>query len=192
MLRKAGMEVKVMICSGETNQLILSKLDGPVLGHFWSPPDDTLKFDLASCVREAETLCGEVTKRSVLSLVNSFFDPMGMMYPYLLKYKLFMRRIVSKNLEWDEVLPLEDQKEWEELKEETRNMDPIILPRSVRPSTALGDPELILFTDGSIMAYGAVVFIRWKLRGQGEYVVNMLTSKTSDSNPWNDSSTGGA
>ena len=68
-------------------------------------------------------------------------------------------------------------------------MPSIIFSRSVRPPGALGPPELIIYWDGSELAYAAVAYTRYKVAerepgpwqsGQDQkegWVVNLLTSK---------------
>lgn len=45
------------------------------------------------------------TRRGVLSLVNSFFDPIGFVAPVTLQGKLFMRNFLTGSIDWDEPLP---------------------------------------------------------------------------------------
>ena len=45
------------------------------------------------------------TKRSVLSIINSFYDPSGMVLAYLMKFRLFMREVATLSLDWDPPLP---------------------------------------------------------------------------------------
>ena len=46
--------------------------------------------------------------------------------------------------------------------------------RKLKPSDAIGYPELHGFSDGSELAYGAVLFLRWKLPNQEYYCVPLL------------------
>ena len=57
----------------------------------------------------------------------------------------------------------------------------VFFQRSIRPEGVNGDPVLIIFSDGSINAYGAVAYLRWK-RNDG-YVSRLVTTK--DGSPGN-------
>lgn len=45
-LKKVGLRAKVFVQSGETDQEIINKLGGQVLGHEWEPGSDKLIFNL--------------------------------------------------------------------------------------------------------------------------------------------------
>lgn len=49
-------------------------------------------------------------------------------------------------------------------------------PRCVKPVNAAGHPMLIIFSDGSMMAYGCYAYVRWEL-STGDYDVNILATK---------------
>ena len=43
-------------------------------------------------------------------------------------------------------------------------IEDLITTRSIQPRDTIGPPELFLFFDGSTDAYGACVYIKWKLK----------------------------
>ena len=50
--------------------------------------------------------------------------------------------------------------------------------RSLWPEEeVVGDPELVIFVDGSLKAFGSVVYIRWKLL-KGDWRTNLVLSKS--------------
>ena len=103
-LDTVGLTPKMIVQSGETDPDILAKLGEKVLGHVWNPTDDTLQISLPINITprvknvpsgpdltadNLDTLKDyKPTKRSVLSVTNSFYDPTGIIAAYLLKFKL--------------------------------------------------------------------------------------------------------
>ena len=57
-------------------------------------------------------------------------------------------------------------------------LEDIVFPRSLWPrNETVGDPELVIFSDGSVKAFGAVVYIRWKLE-TGSWWSALVMSKS--------------
>lgn len=53
------------------------------------------------------------TKRGVLSATSTVFDPLGLAAPYVLKAKLIVQELWSRQIEWDEVLPDDMLQQWQ-------------------------------------------------------------------------------
>ena len=47
---------------------------------------------------------GIVTKHKVVSIISTVFDPLGLVSPVMIKAKLFIQKLWSLNLKWDEEL----------------------------------------------------------------------------------------
>ncbi|GFW13685.1 integrase catalytic domain-containing protein [Trichonephila clavipes] len=76
-----------------------------VLGLSWDVVSDELSCKLPSnldCSQERP-----VTKRVLLSVINSVYDPIGFTAPALLLLKLLMQKAWRGKIGWDEVLPVE-------------------------------------------------------------------------------------
>ena len=194
-----GLTPKVIVRSGDKDPEKIDKLGGRVLGHTWIAEQDQLVFKLSINLNEKRKgirtgpdltmaslhTVNEVvfTKRIILSMLNSFFDPTGMISGYLIKFKIMMRE-VSGNPDWgwDTELPRKFQDEWRSAVKEVICADKVVFLRGVRPVRTEGRAELIGYWDGSNCAYAAVVYIRWLIGGLetgGERVWNVafLTSK---------------
>ena len=64
----------------------------------WDPNSDMLTFKVVNKnIPE--------TKRGILSMVSSIFDPMGLISPIIVKAKLLIHEIWRRSLGWDEELP---------------------------------------------------------------------------------------
>ncbi|KAF0300957.1 hypothetical protein FJT64_026658 [Amphibalanus amphitrite] len=106
-----------------------------------------------------------LTKRMVLGQVNSVYDTLGLASPFLIKMKVQLRNLWSeaKHLDWDDPLSDSMRDEWVSLFRELYEMEKITFPRSVKPEGAVGNPSLIMFSDGSNDAYGTCAYARWAL-----------------------------
>ena len=49
-------------------------------------------------------------------------------------------------------------------------------PRCLRPTNSIGNPDLVIFSDGSESAYAAVAYARWNI-GNGKYKATLIASK---------------
>jgi hypothetical protein len=57
----------------------------------------------------------ESTKRKVLAITASIFDPLGLLSLAVIAYKIFLQKLWQDKLQWDELLPTHLQQEWNQL-----------------------------------------------------------------------------
>ena len=131
---------------------------GKVLGMEWETEEDMIQFRLCNIDNENET-----TKRSCLSTICRFYDPVGLLAPVTVSAKIILRKIWAcrPKIDWDDPLPTELQREWDSFRESLLNVRSLRFNRSIKPRNA-ESPILILFSDGSKDAYGTVAYVRWK------------------------------
>ena len=120
-----------------------------------------------------------LTKRIILSQVNSVYDPLGLASPLTVRTKILMRRlwINHPKLEWDDPIPEEDHQNWAYFFQDLSEMEKIKVNRCTKPKEATGNPILVIFSDGSNDAYGACAYARWRLLN-GDNETNLILSKT--------------
>ena len=82
-----------------------------VLGLAWNCENDTLHFNFAHIIERARNL--EVTKRNVLSLLASLFDPLGIISPVTVSMKALFQEICSSKFDWDKPLTGETKAKWD-------------------------------------------------------------------------------
>ena len=82
-----------------------------VLGQAWDSDNDTLYFNFAVLANKAKSL--EATKRNVLSLLASLFDPLGIVSPMTVSMKILFQEICNQKLDWDEKLKGETKLRWD-------------------------------------------------------------------------------
>ena len=185
-LKSHGFVIKQWQFNGQsTNTTKLLKGDGEitsVLGVSWNAKLDVITFkahlnfskkkrgvytepDLKS--EEFQTKFPKtLTKRMVLEQVMRIFDPLGLLSPHVLKAKILLRETWEENLGWDEELPQNLYLKWKLWLQTCFQVDKTSFHRCTGPwpdEPKQEDPELIIFSDGSIMAAAACAYVRWKL-----------------------------
>ena len=81
-----------------------------VLGEVWYRVEDTIIYKFDALIELSENL--ELTKRNLLKIIASFFDPLGMLSPLTIGMKVLFQEVCQNKLEWDERLPEAFQERW--------------------------------------------------------------------------------
>ena len=122
----------------------------------------------------------KLTRRIVLSQLNGFFDPQGLLVPFIIRGKMMMRLLWTGEMRkagWDDPIPCAQQEAWVQFYQQVFDVESLKFPRCIRPLEASEeDPVLIIFCDGSETAYGACMYIRWKLKS-GEFESRLVMAK---------------
>ena len=120
----------------------------------------------------------KLTKRQILSQINGIYDPLGLVSPFTVRAKILMRKLWAeqKDLGWDDPIKEEHYSEWKEFFSEFSSLHLMKVQRCIKPSNTDGQPSLVILSDASKDAYGAVAYIRWQLT-DGTYQSRLLTCK---------------
>ncbi len=153
------------------------------LGVLWAPKDDKIKFRITLTFKQKgspdihvttaeelnELISDLICKRILLSNIHRIFDPMGLLIPVLLESKVLMRELWSrKGVGWDDKLPPDLLQRWLSFLSALLSLGNIVFSRSLWPEEeVVGLPILVIFSDGSTLAFGAVAYIRWTLASGG-------------------------
>ena len=164
-----------------------------VLGVVWHPKEDEISIssnlNFSSKKRgkhTEENLTAEkipaaiplkLTRRIVLEQVMKVYDPLGLVSPFTLQAKCMLRDTWTLGLKWDEPIPDELRTNWVSYFEQLIHLPDMTFKRYLKPSNAIGQPLLVIFSDGSEIAYGFAAYIRWKL-ADGSYFVRLICSKS--------------
>ena len=126
----------------------------------WNPVDDHLIFDISDIAR----LMREVhpTKRNTVSLATRFYDPLDVISPLTVRFKLLFQQLCERKLDWDEPLTGELLTEWESLSLDLQRFRPIKIPRcyTEAESSPVNSYSLLGYCDASQRAYAAVVYLQ--------------------------------
>ena len=111
--------------------------------------------------------------------MNSIHDPIGLLAPLTVRAKILLRKIwaLEPKVEWDDDLPRTIEEEWFAIYNEISGIEKISFTRSLTPIDAFGLPWLIIFSDGSKLAYGAVAYCRWQLTN-GKFRSYLIMAKS--------------
>ena len=169
--------------SEESVKLLGSGAYGRVLGLQWDPENDVLlvkvRINFSKKERNIRTekdislediptiVTLKLTRRLLLSVVNSCYDPYGLLAPLTVQMKIHLRNLHRKeaNLTWDESLSKEVKLHWVEVLTRIKQAEHITFKRCIKPPNTLGNPSLIICSDGSEDAMCASAHIRWELEG---------------------------
>ena len=94
------------------------------------------------------------TKRKVLSLVSSIYDPLGWVSPLTVRGKMFMQTLWKGKMDWDQKLNPDQIKVIYDILVDLRRVTEFIFPRHI----LYEHTELHVFADASSKAYGAAVY----------------------------------
>ncbi|KAK3752073.1 hypothetical protein QZH41_005572 [Actinostola sp. cb2023] len=124
------------------------------LGILWDVQPDTLGFKIA--VKEKPA-----TRRGILSVVSSIYDPLGFVSP-LLQAKILLQELCRRGLGWDDVVCQEELERWRSWLQELPKLETLKFDRCLKPKD-FGDvvsTQLHTFSDASDIGYGAVSYLR--------------------------------
>ena len=123
---------------------------GTTLGLLWHG-DDSMGFQVPQVVTSS------YTKRSVLSLNNSLFDPHGLLLPFRMSGRMLFNQVclIKPPLTWDQTLPPALQKDWQTWESQLAHLTSLKVPRWL----GLESPhQLHIFADASGAAFGACAY----------------------------------
>ena len=102
------------------------------------------------------------TRRRLLSTLNSFYDPLGLAAPILIRGKLLLRKMNAATTDWDMILPKEYVNDWATWKKHMQNLESLFISRQYTFLSFIGTTrrEVHLFTDASVEAIAAVAVIK--------------------------------
>ena len=148
-----------------------------VLGVKWKPSEDELVFDLSALLHDIAAI--KPTKRNIIGLSARIYDPLGILSPVTVQFKMLFQDICAAKLNWDEMLSGELLAKWNCLLSSLEKSQPLCIPRcyfnNFTSSTSC-TCSLVGFCDASQKAYAAVVFLRMRMADQ--CVTRLVASKT--------------
>ena len=186
----AGMHNKGWVISGQENTadvMIADEEGEKVLGMWYCPSTDsfyyrvTLKLKtvtngdiVVTSQEELQPHIGDLvlTRRSLLSNIARIFDPLGLLSAILLQAKVLMREswCSTQKIGWDDPLPPGQHQQWIDFLLSLLSLGTVNFARSLWPQEeVVGLPTLVIFSDGSVQAFGAAAYIHWELKSGGHW-----------------------
>ncbi|XP_044182749.1 uncharacterized protein LOC114952001 [Acropora millepora] len=142
------------------------------LGVKWHVASDTFRFSIVVKDRPP-------TRRGILSIVSSVYDPLGFVAPFVLQAKILLQDLCRKNFGWDDQIPEKELMRWTSWLEELPKLEQFSLERCLKQSDCAGivSCQLHHFSDASEVAYGAVSYLRL-VDSQGNIRCSFLMGKS--------------
>ncbi|XP_071094674.1 uncharacterized protein [Haliotis cracherodii] len=139
------------------------------LGVFWFVDSDTLGFKIQSKEKT-------ITRRGILSVVSSVYDPLGFVVPYVLIAKRLLQELCKKDLGWDEVIDEASLTIWLQWLKDLPRLDEIEVERCYKPKGfgKIASCQLHLFSDASEVGYGVVTYLRLSNEDNGVHCVLVM------------------
>ena len=130
-----------------------------VLGVVWDNVTDRLEFDFTR-------MCDKVnkyhpTKRGILRVLASLFDPHGILSPVGVTAKILFQDLCKLSVGWDEPIPDSMAATWKLWLEDLERVQNISLPRCLydADSDKVRSVEIHAFGDASSKAYCGVLYL---------------------------------
>ncbi|XP_071147616.1 uncharacterized protein [Mytilus edulis] len=142
------------------------------LGITWDLHSDNFVFHVNNDVKP-------ITRRGLLSSINSLFDPLGFVSPIVISGKILLREVVPPGTDWDEPLSSEHADRWNLWLESLKSLGNFEIPRMITPesvSTA-HHLEIHIFCDASEQAISSVAYLK-SVNETGNTSLGFLMGKT--------------
>ena len=104
-----------------------SRTNGRILGVPWNKERDTLRIEFTPCIQVNEP----ITKRKILSAINSVYDLLGWASPISVTAKIIFSEICLRNVGWGHLIPEDIQKRWNAWVQTFSEMSFLTVPRCV-------------------------------------------------------------
>ncbi|XP_006812352.1 uncharacterized protein LOC102804307 [Saccoglossus kowalevskii] len=150
--------VKLLNALQQDKSKDLSSLGGGdlqrALGVQWFIKEDSLGYVISPKTKPS-------TRRGILSVVASVYDPLGLVSPFILKAKFLLRELCLLNCKWDQDIPKKIEIEWNKWLSDLSHLTTLRIRRSYKEPKlgAVVYRELHHFGDASSTGYGAVSYL---------------------------------
>ena len=159
------------------NEDAINKVE-KVLGIPWDNDEDILVYDFKTIMKDAHK--SKPTKRNLLKIISSFYDPIGLIQPIMISLKILLQEAHRLKLGWDDEFCGEIKEAWERNFREIDELVNVNVDRGFE-SSSYKDPivcrELHGFSDASKSGFGACVYVRSFCRS-GKVTVRLLIAKS--------------
>ncbi|XP_037929938.1 uncharacterized protein LOC119664538 [Teleopsis dalmanni] len=141
------------------------------LGMLWNTKEDYFCFTFQST-----NIPASHTKRNILSLASSLYDPLGLITPLIIKAKILLQQLWIIGCDWDESVPQEIYTTWNKILADLHQVVLLKIPKFTRIKNSI-NMQVHGFSDASIRAYGCCIYLRCQ-DNFGNVNVHLLTSKS--------------
>lgn len=152
-----------------------------VLGIFWEQRGDTINFRISPRLNEKEVIIDKrvPTKRDVLRVVMSIYDPLGLLGHIIMYAKILLQEIWRSHIGWDDQIKHPELIKWHNWLQTLPSLRNIRLTRCYLKNFRTYENvfvELHTFVDASENGYAAVSYFR--ITDGSSVVCSIVGSKT--------------
>ncbi|CAH2099941.1 unnamed protein product [Euphydryas editha] len=149
---------KILNEESESSQEIKQLDDGTkterVLGLMWNPQNDSLGFNL-NLARVPPALLDNAapTKREILKIIMSIYDPLGLASPVIVRGKQIMQEVWRRGIGWDNKIDADLAEQWTTWLQHIKKLRDVTVPRAYIEYSEATSLQLHVFVDASTTAY---------------------------------------
>ncbi|XP_075170474.1 uncharacterized protein LOC142242837 [Haematobia irritans] len=151
-----------------------------VLGIFWVSSKDIITYKISHTIFEENNLRNRIpTKREVLKVLMSIYDPLGLVGNFLMYLKIVLQEIWRSSIGWDESIKTPQAEKWLKWVSYLPQIRELEIPRCYLQTLKNynnGNVELHTFVDASENGYAAVAYFR--ITSGSKIIVSLIGSKT--------------
>ncbi|XP_071490097.1 uncharacterized protein [Diadema antillarum] len=116
---------------------------------------DSFKFEVQ--VKEKPA-----TRRGILSVASSLYDPLGFLAPFVLPAKVLLQNLCRRDLTWDAQVSPEEERRWQKWLNYLPLLTEIQISRCLKPEgfQEIESAQLHHFCDASEVGYAAMSYLR--------------------------------
>ena len=125
------------------------------LGVLWNTDNDTLCFNI-------DIMEKSLTRRGLLAMLSSIYDPLGLVSPFLLKGRKTLQELCKDSFQWDHPIPENIKQQWLKYKSNLGKLNSIKIARCFKPKN-FGNVKgytLHRFSDASNTGYGQASYLQ--------------------------------
>ncbi|XP_058827235.1 uncharacterized protein LOC131687200 [Topomyia yanbarensis] len=147
-----------------------------ILGLWWNTSTDRLTFKVNWSRYDASLMDGSrvPTKRELLSILMSIFDPIGLVAHFLAYLKVLLQDVWRSGVSWDEPIKQSEFKKWNWWRQALPGVETVSVSRCYRQLTSANSQtkvQLHTFVDASETSFAAVVYLRFEENNYVECVL---------------------
>ena len=142
------------------------------LGVQWNMDSDTFTF-------KVEPKHKPFTRRGILSMTNSIYDPLGLVSPVIVPAKKLLQDLCQQKIGWDDEIVLEELTLWRSWISGLPKLSQVAITRHLKPAdfSEVRSCHLHHFADASQVPYGAVAYVRF-VSANRQIHCSFLTAKS--------------
>ena len=125
------------------------------LGVIWCVQSDTFQFRIVVPVKP-------FTRRGVLSVISSIYDPIGLVSPFVLEGRKILQELCIQGADWDDAIPGELESRWRKFISLIGNLSKLKIKRCLHSHRSdINAIEFHHFSDASFKGYGQCSYARY-------------------------------